>query len=312
MPRKPLATATADSVQVVANTLPEDAAHQALVHQATAGYAAERDFINQLLGQIQMADAMTQFSRTVRTSKLAFIKESKAYRGLAGRKTPDGPEFSGTWEEFCVLLGRSVDQVDEDIRNYRVFAEDAYEAMTQAGIGYRELRQLRKLPEDEREALIEVAKSGNKDALVEIAESLITKHADEKKKLSASAERAAKKADGLADQVARQQETIDELKAERKRLRHQWAHKPPEERVEELRNAVSTQVLAVLAAISPGDDEPGGLHGAILALVTDESSSDDHTEFLAGVFAELIVTLRKLRDNLPVTVPVRESAAKAR
>jgi hypothetical protein len=46
----------------------------------------ERDLLNQLLGQAQMADAFEQFSRTVRTSKLAFVKENKLYRNLKGRK----------------------------------------------------------------------------------------------------------------------------------------------------------------------------------------------------------------------------------
>ena len=39
----------------------------------------ERDLLNQLLDQAQMADAFEQFSRTVRTSKLAFVKENKGF-----------------------------------------------------------------------------------------------------------------------------------------------------------------------------------------------------------------------------------------
>jgi hypothetical protein len=51
------------------------------------GYEADRDLANQLLGQAQMALAFEEFSLTVRTSKLAFVKENKLYRALKGKKS---------------------------------------------------------------------------------------------------------------------------------------------------------------------------------------------------------------------------------
>ncbi|WP_439330222.1 hypothetical protein [Gilliamella intestini] len=146
-------------------------------------YNEERDLVNQLLGQAQMADAFSKFSRTVRTSKLAFIKQNKLYQLLKGKKTPNGSEFSGTWEDFCNLLNLSVDKVDLDIQNLQSFGEEALESMSRMGIGYRELRQYRKLPEDQKTALIEVAKAGDKEALVELAEEFIAKNAKEKEQL---------------------------------------------------------------------------------------------------------------------------------
>lgn len=49
-------------------------------------YSEDRDLVNQLLGQAQMADAFAKFSLTVRTSKLNFVKENKLYRNLKGKK----------------------------------------------------------------------------------------------------------------------------------------------------------------------------------------------------------------------------------
>ena len=67
----------------------------------TAEYGEERDLLNQLLGQAQMADAFAKFSETVSTSKLAYVKENKLYRALKGKKSGNGFEFmAGTWEEF--------------------------------------------------------------------------------------------------------------------------------------------------------------------------------------------------------------------
>ena len=90
-----------------------------------ASHSDERDLLNQLLGQAQMAGAFEEFSRTVRTSKLAYVKENKLYKAIAGKKAPNGSELSGTWEEFCSMLGISVDKADMDITNLRAFGEEA-------------------------------------------------------------------------------------------------------------------------------------------------------------------------------------------
>ena len=146
-------------------------------------YNEERDLVNQLLGQAQMADAFGKFSQTVWASKLNFVKENKLYRNLSGKKTPNGLELKGTWEEFCSLLGVSDEKANQDIANLKSFGEEALESMSRMGIGYRELRQYRKLPEDQKTALIEVAKSGDKESLVELAEEFIAKNSKEKEQL---------------------------------------------------------------------------------------------------------------------------------
>ena len=187
------ASPAAQAVPVVLNG--EEAAQEVAavdgLAQLQASYGQERDLVNQLLGQAQMAGAFEEFSRTVRTSKLAYVKEHKLYRSIAGAASPHGAEkLSGTWEEFCRLLGRSVDQVDRDIANLQAFGEQALESMSAMGIGYRELRQYRKLPEDQKQALIEVAKAGDKEGFVELAEEIIAKHAKEKEALAAQVQEA--------------------------------------------------------------------------------------------------------------------------
>lgn len=146
-------------------------------------YNEERDLVNQLLGQAQMADAFGKFSQTVWASKLNFVKENKLYRNLSGKKAPNGLELKGTWEEFCSLLGVSDEKANQDIANLKSFGEEALESMSRMGIGYRELRQYRKLPEDQKTALIEVAKAGDKETLVELAEEFIAKNNKEKEQL---------------------------------------------------------------------------------------------------------------------------------
>lgn len=180
----------AQAVAVVLNgeeTAPAVAAVDGLA-QLQASYGQERDLVNQLLGQAQMADAISKLTATVAVSKMAFVKESKLYRQLAGTKDRDGRGLAGTWEEFCALLGTSAPKVNEDIANLQSFGEQALESMSAMGIGYRELRQYRKLPEDQKQALIEVAKAGDKEGFVELAEEIIAKHAKEKEALTTQVE----------------------------------------------------------------------------------------------------------------------------
>lgn len=178
------------AAQPVAVVLNGEAAAQAVADvdglaQLQAGYNEERDLANQLLGQAQMADSFAKFSLTVSVSKLAFVRENKLYKAFKGKKSADGQRFlSGTWDEYCDLLGRSRQQVDEEISNLKSFGEQALESMSAMGIGYRELRQYRKLPEDQKQALIEVAKAGDKEGFVELAEEIIAKHAKEKEALA--------------------------------------------------------------------------------------------------------------------------------
>ncbi len=128
--------------------------------------------INQLIGQIQMANSFARFADVVSLQKLAHIKETKAYKASKGVTVnlPNGEIADvGTWDGFCQALGMSVSKVDEDLINLRAFGEQALESLSRIGAGYRELRQWRKLPQEQREALAQIATTGNKDDVLEAA-----------------------------------------------------------------------------------------------------------------------------------------------
>ncbi|EIW2893276.1 hypothetical protein MB878_004846 [Salmonella enterica] len=262
----------------------------------------ERDLLNQLLGQAQMADAFGKFSRTVRTSKLAFIKENKLYRHLKGNKTPHGAEFSGTWEGFCELLGSSVDQVDRDITNLRTFGEEALESMSRMGIGYRELRQFRKLPEDSKTALIEVAKEGDKESLLDLAEELIARQNDEKEQL------AKQLADTEADLEVSRKRAAD-LKSSRDELEdklHEERFKP----ITDNELAERTRLEATSISSKIARELMGALQGAFAELEKDTADRGvDHSSFMAGLVCEIrselddIVTRFSIPDMVAEVTP---------
>ncbi|EBI0307133.1 hypothetical protein LK549_002684 [Salmonella enterica] len=263
----------------------------------------ERDLLNQLLGQAQMADAFSKFSVTVTTSKLAFVKENKLYRALKGRKGRNGYDFlNGTWEEFCGLLGMSCEKADLDIANLRTFGEEALESMSRMGIGYRELRQFRKLPEDSKTALIEVAKQGDKESLLDLAEELIARQNDEKEQL------AKQLADTEADLEASRKRAAD-LKSSRDELEdklHEERFKP----ITDSELAERTRLEATSISSKIARELMGALQGAFAELEKDTADRGvDHSSFMAGLVCEIrselddIVTRFSIPDMVAEVTP---------
>lgn len=240
----------------------------------------ERDLLNQLLGQVQMADAFAKFTATVAVSKMAYVKENKLYQSLAGIKNRDGRGFDGTWEDFCKLLGTSAPKANEDITNLRAFGEEALESMSRMGIGYRELRQFRRLPEDSKNALIEVARQGDKESLLDLAEELIARQTDEKEQL------ARQLADKEADLEASRQRAAD-LKTARDELEeklHEERFKP----VTDSELAERTRLEATSISSKIARELMGALQGAFTELEKDTADRGvDHSSFMAGLVCEI-------------------------
>lgn len=186
--RKPLAAAVPSTAVMDVQAVAHDLAAADARTELQAAYGAERDLLNQLLGQAQAFQAAGNLLQTFGVSKLAFVKENKLYQQLRGQRTPNGLELNGTWDEFCGLLGMSDEKANQDIANLRAFGEEALESMSRMGIGYRDLRQYRRLPEDSKAALLEAAKAGDKGEFLDLAEELIARHAKEKDTMTAQIE----------------------------------------------------------------------------------------------------------------------------
>lgn len=144
---------------------------------------------HQYSGQIQAFSAVSKITTIGALRLLKRIKDERLYRVLGGQKGYDqnGEEFIlGTWEAYCRMVGRSVDQVDEDIQNLAALGETALEAVRQVGLGYRELRQLRKMDDSDRQVVVgEIeANAGDKEAILSLIDSLVARHTKEKEVLT--------------------------------------------------------------------------------------------------------------------------------
>lgn len=253
-----------------ANDIPEDVAEKK--GQATqelvalqAGYGQGRDLLNQLLGQAQAFQAAGNLLQTFGVSKLAIVKENKLYQSLSGQKTPNGLELKGTWVEFCDLLGISDEKANQDIANLQSFGEAALEQMQRVGIGYRDLRQFRKLPVDQKTALIEAAKGGDKDMLLDLAEDLIAKHAKEKADLKIRLDDMTGEREAALETAGKRTKELTELKAKLNRI----AKQPPDEQLAETLQEVAVRANTALGLVR------GDLREGFKALAEFEQSGDN-------------------------------------
>lgn len=268
-------------------------ANQNAMATMMAAHSEDRDLVNQLLGQAQAAGAFEDFSRTVRISKLAFVKENKLYKAIKGIKHRTGSEIlNGTWEEFCELLGMSADKADLDISNLRAFGEEALDSMSRMGIGYREMRQYRRLPEDQKSALIEVAKTGDKDAFVELAEEIIAKHAKDKELLTQRLDETNADYEAQSEVMAKKTAELDKTKQELEKVRKRIQSLPASEVVSELRQEVAAVAYEAEATIL------GSLREGFTKLAEHSiSGGEDQRLFKAALIRQLETILAEVRSE---------------
>lgn len=268
----------------------------ALLNQQTD----DRDLANQILGQVQMANALAKFADVVSLTKLQYIKETKLYRALKGKKgiTPDGSEIAdvGTFDGFCQMLGLSRTKVDEDLANLRVFGEMALDNLTAMGIGYREMRQYRKLPEDQQQALIEVAKAGDKEAFVDLAEEIISKNNFEKGQLRADLDEV--KADYAAqgELLSNSRKELDDTKLELEKIRRRIQTQKPNEVMQQLHIETSGMFAEVTALLV------GKIAPAMQALAeTGKEIGDDQRQYMASMLNLIESRISTLREEYELT-----------
>ncbi|EOZ4080195.1 hypothetical protein ACSTQ1_006499 [Pseudomonas aeruginosa] len=260
------------------------------------GMHEERDLVNQILGQVQMARSIARFADVVSLSKLAHIKETKLYRALQGKKgfDPDGNEIAdvGTWDGFCQALGLSRSKVDEDLTNLNAFGEEALNQLSAIGAGYRELRQWRKLPDDARSALIEAAKQGNKDAVEYLAEELIATHTKEKAALEKQVEDLRADNEALGERMARKSRELDETVHELEKTKRRIQTMKADEAEKELRQEATAIAFEAEADIS------GKLREAFSVMLDHaEKTGTDPRTFQAGLVRHLEKLLLQIREE---------------
>lgn len=298
MARKSSTTEIQPMPEINSQAFQEDATALTVLGDIAQGMQEERDLVNQLLGQAQMADSFAKFSKTVFISKLAFVKENKLYRAIRGKQGEDGLQLQGTWEEFCNMLGWAPQHANEAINNLHQFGEEALDSMSRMGIGYRELRQYRKLPEDQKSALLEAAKSGDKDAFVDLAEELIAKNAKDKEALAQQLDNVNADYEAQSRVLADTSSKLQDTKLELEKTRRLVSARTPDEKISAIREEATKLATEAEVAVACK------LRPAVEALVAhaDEEGAD-HRAVIAGLLAQVerAVSSIRLEYGIPTT-----------
>ena len=118
----------------------------------------------ELAGSIAAFQLNESINRVAALKAFAQIKESRAYKGMNVRDRTTGEIVQvNTWEEFCNAHGYSYRKIAEDLQNLATFGGNLLEMQDALGLGYRDLRLLRKgiaaLPPEERQAILEEVES---------------------------------------------------------------------------------------------------------------------------------------------------------
>ena len=248
----------------------------------------------ELVGMLKAFD-FTKKVTTVGTLKiLAEIKEAKQYKGLELLDKDKNPRHVGTWSEFCEVLGYSVNKIDEDLQNLSKFGEDFLETSQRLGLGYREMRKLRQLPEEARAEIVDADYSDttDKEELIEKIEDLTAQHAKEKEALQAQLKRKSDDYEAQAKVLATKNERINHLDLELAKKTKAIETQTPEQRGGVLREeaaAISYKAEAVLR---------GQVFQAFEALTAHtEATGIDHKQFMSGVLAEYQLILSELKER---------------
>ncbi|GGX96688.1 hypothetical protein GCM10007160_25390 [Litchfieldella qijiaojingensis] len=270
-----------------------------------ARYSEARDQANQLLGQARTAQSFAKLATVVTLRTLAEVKQTKAYRALRGVSGVDSQgnkiDDVGTWEGYCQAIGRSKTSVDEDLRNLAAFGEEALESLRTIGAGYRELRKLRQLPDEERELIIqgEAVKIEDKDALVELIEDMAARHAKEKDALKSQAEESRQELEASRRVTQDKSNKIAELEEQL----HRRQHLTPDQRVQELSDRLEAEGFKARSLLLP-------LRAVMVEILDWEEAPRELRHACAQQVARLRIELDQLERELdlePVDLDIDDS-----
>lgn len=191
----------------------EAAAEEAQLKQMTRNLTADQLAFSEDRGAF---NAFTFVEKTVTVTRIKLLlrwHDSKKYKGLTYFDPSGKPVTITTFAELCLALGLSRESADLYMRTFRALGEEFMESAQRLGIGITTMRQLSKLPEDEREAAKLLVDTEGKEALVGFVADLCAKHAREKRALEKEIKSAQGDLDAQRNVTAKKNQKLDELEA---------------------------------------------------------------------------------------------------
>ena len=151
----------------------------ALVRQVQEVVTAEHLGLAEGFGMVNAFNFINRLTGLAMTKWLADRQDRKDYVGLTVLNRNNETVILKTFKDLCGAVGVSHSKACEDIQNLAIFSEDFLNAAPRLGVGYRQLRELRALPEDARQIIIdsEAVKTNDPEALKDLLEEVAAKNA---------------------------------------------------------------------------------------------------------------------------------------
>jgi hypothetical protein len=147
----------------------------------TEGALQQQALFSQYVGRVQSFNYTQKNAAVAALLLIKQIKESKLYKGMRVHSIDGELPPCGTFEDFCTAISLSRSKVDEDLQNLEALGTEFLEYSNKMGLGRTMLRQIRALPEEDRQLIIEGQKVGNDpEALKELLEEIVAKQAKDK------------------------------------------------------------------------------------------------------------------------------------
>ena len=117
---------------------------------------ADKEEVLREIGQIEAFEFVNKLATVATLKTLAKIKDQKHYVGLTYTDEKGELATVANWDEFCThKLNSSKRTIDDRLLNLNTFGEEFYETSQKLGLGSRDLRKLRQLPDDQQKLVID-------------------------------------------------------------------------------------------------------------------------------------------------------------
>ena len=268
-----------------------------------AEFTKERILALELRGQVKHTIFQEKFLTFTRLQQLQKIKETKSYRGLPTVDEQSGEvKYINTFREYCESVNLSVAVVDEALANLRDLGEDLYQSSVKLGLTAREMRRLRKLPD---ETIIDIAKIDFSED--EDKSRLVEKLAEAEKMIEKLSDTIEEQAEQLAETVEKLDKKTEDYEAQSRVLENKDKHinristdlakrqrlieeMTPDEIGEELRTEVDAIAYSIKASLI------ARLKPAFEQLEEHQNKTGvNHQQFMTGLIADLKCELSQIQ-----------------
>lgn len=155
---------------------------------------------------------------------LSELRDTKSYKGLPYHDENGNTVQVSTIEQFCAYyVGVPYRTLAEEAQRLELLGEEAYLNAKEIGITRQQLRLISKLPEDKESVVKEALLAKDKDAVIDLLDTVITKHAQEREALQKQVHELSETNEAHEQLLAKKNEKIDDLdrklRAARKRAK---------------------------------------------------------------------------------------------